>query len=86
MAVAANIKPYMSSHPEDSSIEYAPCKVDMKKGKRTVIYLDPFPLTLKRDMPKKGTETVQQSYWTIWKLGGLDRYRDMSEEISETPW
>ena len=82
VAVSPNLKKYISSLEVDSSRNFAPCKVAMKKGKRKLIYSDHFPLILKLEMPKRGMKTVQQSYWNLQTPGGWGRYRELSEEIS----
>ena len=79
---SANLLPYIKGFIVDSKREFTPRRVVMTGGKMTYIYTDHYTCELEMTMPASKEETKAERRWNIYKPGGWEKYREVSDDYA----
>ena len=84
--ISRELRPFFSTMIIDSERKLTIARAIKDKGKFNLVYPDHFPVMINFvDLPKKSeAKEEKRTVWNISKIGGWEKYKDISNEYSET--
>ena len=84
LAIAStNLIPFLKVVVVDSTKNFTPMRVVISKGVFKKTFTDHFPLWVEFEMPAKDSKPKEEPRWNIYKPGGWETYKEVSDKYAE---